>query len=96
MPRMDPWGTPDVMPAGKLTHTLMSTSLTSQKIYLHCTQEDLEQATSQVKSRTVVGLGNISLRQHNTMMCNTEYHSYFEDTAIPSVQYYCIFNTIAK
>ena len=41
----------------------------------------------------VVGLGNISILplECNTMMCNTEYHRYFDNTAISYVQYYCTF-----
>ena len=38
-----------------------------------------------------VKLGNISILplEHNTMMCNTEYRSYFENTAILCVHYPC-------
>ena len=38
----------------------------------------------------LVGLGNILilLLEHNTMMCNTEYRSYFENTAVPHAHYY--------
>ena len=45
------------------------------------------------KISRVVGLGNISILplQRNTMMCNTDYCSYFENTAILCVHYYCTF-----
>ena len=46
----------------------------------------------------IVGLGNISILspECNITVCNTEYRSYFENTAIPFVQYYYIFCIIAN
>ena len=37
-----------------------------------------------------------TIAECNIMICNTEYCSFFENTAIPFVQYYCIFCIIAK
>ena len=52
----------------------------------------MHKAVTWLKMVSAIGLGNISILSLvcNIMMRNTEYRSYFENTAIPFVQYYCI------